>query len=81
VTDARRRGWLLLVSVLANVLTLVLAVTLVNRTLEEFTRQVCSIWAADLDIYRETPPSTATGKRLQQAKTELYRVRGCHDER
>lgn len=44
---------------------------------EESRRVACSFFATSLDVYQETPPTTATGRNLQENYLEFYRISGC----
>lgn len=46
------------------------------------TRQlVCSYFAANLDAYAETPPTTPAGKNLRQTSLDFYTNTGCQPPR
>lgn len=66
-----RVGFLLLMGVAANVLTLLLAVFITIRIQENAERQQCDLIRAQLTAYHETPPSTPTGRSLSGAWQNL----------
>jgi len=47
----------------------------------EGRRVACSFFGASLDAYKETPPTTATGRNIQENYLEFYRLSGCQPPR
>ncbi len=43
--------------------------------------RTCGTFTALLDVYIETPPSTAAGRGVQEAYLEQYRALGCEPPR
>lgn len=43
----------------------------------EARRVACDFFALNLDVYDQTPPSTATGRNLRKTYLEFYRLSGC----
>lgn len=71
--SSRRVGWIILISVLGNVLTLVLAVGMVLQ----LRGQLCSVVAGQDQVYEETPPSTAAGQNAARAWDNLRGTFKC----
>lgn len=47
----------------------------------EARRLICVFFAANLDSYRETPPSTNSGRSIQGTYIDLYNLYGCQPPR
>lgn len=72
-----RIGWLLMCGALAQVLTLALAVLITVKIQQASDRKQCELIAAQVAVYRETPPSTATGQALARSWNAQSRKYGC----
>lgn len=44
-------------------------------------RAVCELFALNLDVYDDTPPTTDTGRNLRQAYLNFYQMSGCQPTR
>lgn len=73
----RKVGWVLLLAVVGNVLTLVLAVVLVKNISQDSERKSCGTLAATIKAYVEVPPTTPAGKNVERAYREQYQLLGC----
>lgn len=47
----------------------------------EARRVACAFFTINLDVYDETPPTTATGRNLRQTYLDFYRLSGCQPPR
>lgn len=47
----------------------------------ETKRITCSFFGSSMDVYKETPPSTAAGRAQLANYVELYRFTGCQPPR
>lgn len=69
----RKVGWIILISVLGNFLTMALAAGLVLQ----LRGQLCTVVSSQVKVYQETPPSTAAGQNAQKAWGELRHTFKC----
>jgi hypothetical protein len=86
----------LLVTVASPLLSILAAVQIAERNAErtiaeqrrteeaartESRRLTCTFFALNLDVYDQTPPSTAVGRNLRQTYLEFYRLSECQPAR
>lgn len=48
-----------------------------NRVAEQAQRRLCGLVSAQDDVYRETPPQTAAGRRLAEEASRLRAEFDC----
>jgi hypothetical protein len=47
----------------------------------ESKRITCAFFASSMDVYKENPPPTETGRAQYRNYAELYRITGCQPPR
>lgn len=83
-------------SILGPVLSITASVKIAERNTAEIVAQqeqakaeareqsrllVCAFFSAQLDVWDETPPTTAAGKNLRQTNLEFYTASKCQPPR
>lgn len=68
-----RTGWVIIMCVVGNVLTLMLSIGYVLQ----LRGQLCTVVTSQVRVYQETPPSTAAGQNAREAWGELRHTFKC----
>lgn len=68
---------MLLMMVATQVMTLVLAMIIITRLIENGERRTCSTLRALIEAYQETPPVNETGRNIERAYREQYALYKC----
>jgi hypothetical protein len=77
--EARRvRVWyVVLMGFLGMTLGLSLAFAYISQTGREARKATCAVVDANQEVYRETPPTTETGRNAAEAWNNLAKALGC----
>jgi hypothetical protein len=70
----RRQGWVMLFSVIGNILTLIIAVSWTAREQAATERKFCAVLSVQDS---PTPPTTERGKQVAEAVRNLRASLGC----
>lgn len=73
----KRWGWLLLMSVAGNILTLVLSLVIIMQINASTQRKFCDVVISQDEAYRQTPPVTDTGRNSARNWARLRQSLGC----
>jgi hypothetical protein len=74
----QRRRYPAVVIVLTLVLTMAVNITFTGWAQRRSDERFCEVVGAAVEAYREAPPVTETGKRVQAAQERLYTQLSCH---
>ena len=80
IVEVRRvRVWyVVLMGFLGMAIGLALAFAWIAQASKDSQRATCAVVVANRAVYRETPPTTETGRNAEQAWEELARSLGCN---
>lgn len=79
--EARRtRVWYVVIVGFVGVLVgIALAFAFIIQSSKDQRRATCAVVAANQEVFRETPPTTETGRNAQRAWNDLYKTLGCKE--